>query len=100
MEFTTDEQEAVAVTTAIQEEIFSEMKVGMLFLLKYACNCLFWSIRALFFILLICVIMKLFCIYSTQLLIATAEYLIFHFIKSARLSDHASVLKIHLSMCS
>lgn len=31
MEFTTDEQEAVAVTTALQEEIFLEMGVGMFF---------------------------------------------------------------------
>lgn len=32
MELTTDEQEAVAVTTALQEEILLEMGVGMFFL--------------------------------------------------------------------
>jgi hypothetical protein len=31
MEFIIDEQEAVAVTTTIQEEIFVEMGVGMFF---------------------------------------------------------------------
>jgi hypothetical protein len=40
---TTDEQEPVAVTTAIQEEIFLEMGVGMFFVLKYICYWLYFG---------------------------------------------------------